>query len=126
MNGTASYPIGQAAELTGLSIDALRYYEREGLLGPVERDASGHRRYHDDDLQWVGLVTCLREAGLGIADLRRFTDMLRGDTHSTERTEFLRQRRGELQQQLAALQSAIAVLDEKLEYYSRAPDDPVG
>ena len=39
------FSIQQVAELTGLSIDTLRYYERIGLLEKVRRASSGHRRY---------------------------------------------------------------------------------
>lgn len=37
--------ISEAAREAGLSIYTLRYYERAGLLAPVERDSSGRRRY---------------------------------------------------------------------------------
>lgn len=59
-----------AADRTGVSIDTLRYYEREGLIGPVRRSTGGRREYTEEDVFWIGLVTCFREAGLGIADLR--------------------------------------------------------
>jgi len=64
---------GDAAQRTGLSLDTLRYYEREGIIGPIRRDTGGRRRYTEDDVAWIGIVTCLRDAGLGIDDLRRFT-----------------------------------------------------
>ncbi|WP_062132344.1 MerR family transcriptional regulator [Demequina aestuarii] len=113
--------IGDVAHSTGLTEDTLRYYEREGLVGPIDRDASGHRRYGDNEVAWIGVVTCLREAGLGIADLRRFTSLLRADGVATERSEFLRQRRAELVRQADALAAAITVLDDKIAHYS---DDP--
>lgn len=118
MSENITYLIGQAAAATGLSVDTLRYYEREGLVDPVNRDTSGHRRYSEADLEWLGLVTCLRGAGLGIADLRRFTGLLRQNNRATERTTFLRERRAELQQRVAALETAISVLDEKITHYS--------
>jgi predicted site-specific integrase-resolvase len=37
--------IQQVAQQTGLSVHTLRYYERNGLLEPVDRASSGHRRY---------------------------------------------------------------------------------
>ncbi len=40
--------IGQAARVTGLTEDTLRYYERLGLLLDVQRADSGHRRYSED------------------------------------------------------------------------------
>lgn len=89
----------EVVERTGLTIDTLRYYEREGLVGPIER-RSGQRRYSDDDVAWIGLVTCLRTAGLGIADLRRFTDLLRAEGDTQGRVAFLQHRRAELLERL--------------------------
>ena len=100
----------------GLTEDTLRYYEREGLVGPIDRDASGHRRYGNNDVAWIGVVTCLRDAGLGIADLRRFTSVLRADGEAGERTEFLMGRRDELVRQAGALAAAIEALDDKIAY----------
>jgi DNA-binding transcriptional MerR regulator len=107
-----------AAERTGVSIDTLRYYEREGLIGPIRRSAGGHREYTEDDLFWIGLVTCFREAGLGIADLRGFVAVLRAERPPQDRVAFLRERRAALQRRMAALCRAMDVLDEKIAYYS--------
>ncbi|MGV9290711.1 MerR family transcriptional regulator [Streptomyces sp. NPDC003719] len=107
-----------AVDRTGVSIDTLRYYEREGLIGPIRRTAGGHREYTEDDLFWIGLVTCFREAGLGIADLRGFVAMLRAEHPPRDRVAFLRERRTVLEQQVAALHRAMEVLDEKIAYYS--------
>lgn len=111
----------ETAARTGLSIDTLRYYEKEGLVGPVGRASSGHRTYCDDDLFWIGLVTCLRDAGLGIAELREFTTLLRGDADAADRVEFLRAHRAELEGRVATIQKAIGVLTDKIAYYSAAP-----
>ncbi|MER0246398.1 MerR family transcriptional regulator [Streptomyces sp. HSW2009] len=103
---------------TGVSLDTLRYYEREGLIGPIGRTAGGHRAYTEEDVFWIGLVTCFRDAGLGIADLRRFVEMLRGDQSRTERVAFLRERRTAMDQQMTALRRAMQHLDDKIAYYS--------
>ena len=55
--------IGQAAQATGLTEDTLRYYERLGLLLDVRRADSGHRRYNEDELAWIGFVQRLRGTG---------------------------------------------------------------
>ncbi|MET7644065.1 MerR family transcriptional regulator [Streptomyces sp. NPDC005426] len=107
-----------AADRTGVSIDTLRYYEREGLIGPIRRSVGGHREYTQDDVFWIGLVTCFREAGLGIADLRGFVAILRAEHPAQDRVAFLRERRATLEQQVAALCRAMDVLDEKIAYYS--------
>jgi DNA-binding transcriptional MerR regulator len=108
----------EAAEVTGLTLDTLRYYEREGLIGPIERGAGGRRRYDEDDVAWIGIVTCLREAGLGIADLRRFTELLRTESPGQDRVTFLRARRAELLERLRQTQAALSVLDGKIAHYS--------
>ncbi|BCL25185.1 MerR family transcriptional regulator [Streptomyces aurantiacus] len=107
-----------ASDRTGVSIDTLRYYEREGLIGPVRRSVGGRRQYTEDDVFWIGLVTCFRDAGLGIADLRGFVAILRAEHPPQERVAFLRERRAALEQRVAALGRAMQVLDEKITYYS--------
>ncbi|MFI6963558.1 MerR family transcriptional regulator [Streptomyces sp. NPDC050255] len=107
-----------AADRTGVSIDTLRYYEREGLIGPIRRSGGGRREYTEDDVFWIGLVSCFREAGLGIADLREFVAILRAEHPPQERVAFLRERRTGLEQRVAALHRAIGVLDDKIAYYS--------
>lgn len=109
----------EAATRTGLSLDTLRYYEREGLIGPIERTTGGHRTYSDGDVAWVGIVSCLRDAGLGIDDLRRFTGLLRGVASTEDRVTFLRDHRQVLLDQAEAIRRAVGVLDDKIEYYSR-------
>ena len=114
------WTIGEAAAQTGLSDDALRYYEREGLVGPIDRDAAGRRRYREGDLAWISVVTCMRDAGLGIADLRRFTELLRSSDEPEERTEFLLRRRAELVARRDALSAAIVVLDDKIDHFAES------
>jgi DNA-binding transcriptional MerR regulator len=109
----------ETAARTGLTIDTLRYYEKEGLVGPVGRASSGHRAYTDDDLFWIGLVTCLRDAGLGIAELREFTTLLRGEADAADRVAFLRAHRDDLEARVTTIQRAIGVLTDKIGYYSR-------
>jgi DNA-binding transcriptional MerR regulator len=107
-----------AADRTGLSRDTLRYYEREGLIGPIRRSPGGRREYTEDDLFWIGLVTCFRDAGLGIADLREFVAILRAEHSAQERVTFLRERRAALEQRVTALRRALEVLDDKIAHYS--------
>ena len=73
--------IAEAADLTGLTADTLRYYERDGLmLRSVPRAPSGHRQYADDDIHWIQLITKLRSTGMPIRDVRRYADLVRAST----------------------------------------------
>jgi DNA-binding transcriptional MerR regulator len=70
-----SYSPGEAASKTGFSLDTLRYYERIGLLPPVDRTAGGWRRYSDTDLLWLMTLRCLRDTGMSVRQMRDFIDL---------------------------------------------------
>jgi DNA-binding transcriptional MerR regulator len=111
--------IAAAAERLGLSVDTLRYYERDGLLiRPVPRSSSGHRRYEDDDLRWIDLVTKLRSTGMPIRDVRRYADLVRsGDGNEEDRLVLLRAHREQVLADLARAQSHLAAIDYKIDLY---------
>jgi DNA-binding transcriptional MerR regulator len=117
MTQEGQYSPGEAAEITGLSLDTLRYYEREALIGPIKRLPGGRRVFREGDIAWIGVVTCLRDAGLGIADLQRFTALLRSEGDPASRVEFLRERRAALVEHVARMGAALDVLDDKIAYY---------
>lgn len=62
----------QVAEMFGLSVDTLRYYERIGVIPPVARGENGYRNYQNNDLNWIFLAKSLRSAGLSIESLIEF------------------------------------------------------
>lgn len=112
-------PIADAAALTGLSVDTLRYYERDGLLlRPVPRSASGQRRYEDADLRWIELLTRLRSTGMPIRDVRRYADLVReGAGTEAARLDLLRAHRAAVLSQLAELTEHLGAIDRKIGIY---------
>jgi len=65
--------IQDVSRRSGLSEPTLRYYEDAGLVGPIDRDpTSGHRRYHEQDLDTLQALACLRAMGVGIGDMRTY------------------------------------------------------
>lgn len=62
-------PVGDVAAELGVSVDALRYYERAGLVSPA-RNAAGHRRFTTSDVARLNVVLALRRAGVAIEDIR--------------------------------------------------------
>jgi DNA-binding transcriptional MerR regulator len=114
-----SYPIERAAALTGVSAHTLRYYERIGLLAPVGRASSGHRRYTDTDLGSVRFLTLLRETGMPIRDMQRFVALARnGEGTVPQRLAVLEAHRDALRARLEQLSGHLAALDHKVEVYS--------
>ncbi len=115
-----TYSIAEMAELTDLTPDTLRYYERDGLmLRPVGRSATGHRRYTDGDLTWIRLLNCLRGTGMGIRDIRRYADLVRtGEGTEQARLDLLRGHRVQVLAQLAEVQEHLGAIDRKIGIYS--------
>ena len=114
-----TYSIAQAAERSGLSADPLRYYERDGLmLRPVPRASSGHRRYDEQDLRWVLLLTRLRATGMPIRDVRRYADLVRaGAGNEAERLTLLQAHRQVVLAQLAEVTDHLGAIDQKIGIY---------
>jgi MerR family transcriptional regulator, aldehyde-responsive regulator len=114
----------QMAERTGVSIDTLRYYERELLLVNVARAGSGHRRYSEDDVLWIEVLRCLRETGMTIDQLRAYCELgKQGDHTIAERTRLLVDHKAKVEDQIAHLHRAIDLIDHKLDIYRNASVD---
>ncbi|MBV2366134.1 MerR family transcriptional regulator [Streptomonospora nanhaiensis] len=112
------YTPGEVAERFGLSLDTLRYYEREGLLTEVERSTSGHRRYRAADVELLGLVRCLRDTGMPIARLRGFAELVRaGDSTIPGRLEVLREHAERVAEQMVELRRTQEAIEHKIAYY---------
>ncbi|WP_201370824.1 MerR family transcriptional regulator [Ktedonobacter robiniae] len=110
--------IQQVAQQTGLSIDTLRYYERIGLLEPVNRASSGHRRYTQKDIEWIGLLIRLRKTGMPIAQMIQFAHLRRqGPQTTTERRVFLENHQRALEEQMRQMEQHMEALQQKIIRY---------
>lgn len=66
--------ISQAAELTGISIRTLQYYDEIGLLKPSELTQSGYRLYDDEALQKLQQILFFRELGFKLKEIREILE----------------------------------------------------
>ena len=110
--------IRQAAQTTGLTEDTLRYYERRGLLLNVERASSGHRRYSEDELMWIGFVQRLRGTGMSLERIQTYVELWRqGDHTAPERKALLEAHAAEVEAQITKLQTSLDAIYFKLKHY---------
>jgi DNA-binding transcriptional MerR regulator len=118
---TATEPtltIAQAASEAGVSVYTLRYYERAGLLTPIERNVSGHRRFTPDDLEWIVVCTRLRATGMPIRRIRSYAELVReGDGNEADRLELLEAHREEVRERLAEVSRNLELIDYKIRFY---------
>ena len=112
--------IREVSEQTGLSIDTLRWYEREGLIPLVQRGTDGRRRYPPAAVRFIGLVQALRRTGMPVADVREFVQLGGGtlDVHPL-RLRLLEQQTASIEAQLAQLHQDLAVVQAKTAKYRR-------
>lgn len=114
----AELSIQQVVRQMGLSIDTLRYYERIGLIEPVRRATSGHRRYRQADLDWIGLIIRLRETGMPLVQIRHFAQLRSlGSQTTRERRSILERHQHSLEQQMQQLEQHMEALSEEIECY---------
>jgi DNA-binding transcriptional MerR regulator len=110
--------IAEAAERSGLSAHTLRYYERIGLIHPVDRGANGHRRYGRDDLEWLDLLIKLRTTGMPIRQMVEYAGLVREGPHTAARRRAMLERhRAAIAERMDELEETAAVLDRKIAMY---------
>ena len=116
---TPSLTIAEAAGRSGLTAHTLRYYERDGLmLDAVDRAPSGHRRYTEDDLRWIRMITRLRSTGMPIREVRSYAALVRaGDGNEEQRLDLLRAHRARVVAQLAEITENLEAIDHKVALY---------
>ncbi|HIW35883.1 MAG TPA: MerR family transcriptional regulator [Candidatus Treponema faecavium] len=111
--------IAEVSRKYGLSADTLRYYERSGLIPPVQRTAGGIRNYTEEDCKWVYFSKCLRSAGMPVETIAAYVLLCQqGDETIPERINLLKIQKERLAHQLAELQANYDKLTEKIESYS--------
>ena len=119
---TTTYSIAEAADRLGLSADTLRYYERDGLLVQTPgRARSGHRRYTENDLGWILLVTRLRATGMPIGTVRAYAELCRqGEGNELARLELLYQHQDQVLAQLAQVTDHLEAINRRIGAYEES------
>ena len=110
--------IAEAAGISGLSAHTLRYYERAGLLEPVGRNASGHRRYREPDLERIAFLARLRATGMPIRDVRRYAGLMQvGEATNAARLARLEKHRDAVLAGLASTAKNLELIEWKINFY---------
>ncbi|MEP5761837.1 MAG: MerR family transcriptional regulator [Litoreibacter sp.] len=109
--------INEVAKITGLSADTIRFYEKEGIVPSIDRDANGHRVFSANNVTWMTILYWLRKTGMPMDVMSRFALLVHDGDHTiperldilTAHSEFLARRREELDQCEALLAHKIGV-----------------
>lgn len=110
--------IAEVSRMYDISADTLRYYEKEGLIPPVERDSAGRRNYSEIDCNWVSFVKCMRKAGISIDALGEYVKLFQEGEHTRDaRKKILEDEREALLVKIADMQETLEYLNMKIEMY---------
>ncbi|MDJ0363114.1 MerR family transcriptional regulator [Rhodococcus sp. H29-C3] len=117
--------IGEVANVTGLSVHALRFFEREGLLlRDIPRGGTRHRVYAPADVEWLKLCNRFRASGMPLATIRTFADLVRaGPGNEAERLAVLQNHEQQMRDRIASLYTDLQVIHEKAIAYERHVQD---
>ncbi|MEV4517948.1 MerR family transcriptional regulator [Dactylosporangium sp. NPDC049525] len=117
--GEVGITIADAAQRTGVSVHTLRYYERAGLvITDVGRTQGGRRRYHQVDLDWIGVCTRLRATGMPIKAIRRYAELVAdGHGNEEERLALMEEHRADVLAKITELQDNLKLIDHKIGVY---------
>ena len=119
MPAAASMGIGEVAERTGMSVHALRFYERQGLLtSTIARQPNGRRAYAEDDVEWLLTCIMLRDSGMPLATIRRYAALVReGPGNEEARLVVMREHQERLTTQIDQLSRCRDLIRYKIGVY---------
>jgi len=118
MTDLPGFRIGELAARSGRSTHAIRWYDAQGLIPGVQRDAAGQRRFNTRHVEWLAFVDRLRGSGMSIAQIRTYTQLVQQRPADLPRQrDLLAAHRERVAATIAAWQDSLALIDAKLAFY---------
>lgn len=109
----AMLTIGKVAKLADVSIDTIRYYERHGLLSPVQKSGTGYRLYNEEAVRRLHFIKHAQHCSLSLAEIRQLLDLKRQDDSCCEDVRRLVvQKKLQLEHKIKSLKAMSQALSE--------------
>lgn len=110
MPSKKAFKVKHVAQMTGVSVRTLHYYDEIGLLTPENRTAAGYRLYGEEDLLRLQQILIGRSLGLSLEDVRRGLD-----DPGFDYAKALQRQRAELVERIGKTHDMIAAIDKTLD-----------
>ena len=121
--------IGRVAKKSGVGIETIRFYEREGLIPPPGRSDSGYRLYRPEDAVRLRFIRRAKELGFTLKEIRELLDLRhRPGTSKAEIRARSEAKINDIEERIAALsrmRDALARLVESCDGHGPADDCPI-
>jgi DNA-binding transcriptional MerR regulator len=127
--------IRDVAAQTGISAHTIRFYEKSGVLPPIERLPNGMRQFSEVDVAFLRFLLQMKQTGMSLEDITAFTEdgcmlerLRRGDqiphVVAQKRLALLRQHQQRLYDQRHTLDTLLMSVEQKLAFYEQYQADP--
>lgn len=111
----ASFSTKEVTAITGMTKDALKYYEHLNIMGPIKRDHNNYRQYSQRNLERLRFVQIFQTLGM---DLNLLTNTESEPTDQQKAAD-LREYRQNVRQQITRLESIDQFLTKKIDYFEK-------
>lgn len=112
------YSMKEACALTNMTYENLKFYCNEGLVPNVKRNKRNYRVFDDHDIKWIQSLTCLKNCGMSIAEMKEYLALcLEGKDSIPQRKVILANKKEALLQSITDLQEAVTYIDWKQNFY---------
>lgn len=109
--------ISVAAEILGITVDTIRYYEKEGIAPAPDRGPHGWRQYDTAALSWLAGTVMLRGTGMNVQEMREYAVAYRAGADHAERLALLEQHHATVLARQTEAQRHLAALERKIRAY---------
>ncbi|SET52965.1 DNA-binding transcriptional regulator, MerR family [Enterococcus malodoratus] len=110
--------ISEVATKFEMTPATIRYYEKQGLIPPITRNNSGVRDFQEEDLNWVEFIKCMRDSGLSIDSLAKYSELYQqGDSTLVARKKILLDEYQKLLEKQRLINGTVDRLEKKLDNY---------
>lgn len=117
------YTVKEVAELLGVSVHTVRYYDDRGLIPGTRRNSANQRLFDDMEVEWLFVSLTLKDTGLSLKDVKHYIELYQqGDFTLPERYELMRKQKEKTLQEMKGLKLRLAVLDRKIDHYGKLLD----
>lgn len=100
--------------------DTLRFYEKEGIIGPIQKTSGGIRNYTEHDLARIQFIKCMRGADVSIQTLKLYVTLYdQGDSTKVQRREILEKERQNLILKIEQMNKGLEKLNYKIKMYDQ-------
>ncbi|WP_433939881.1 MerR family transcriptional regulator [Paenibacillus lautus] len=122
------YTVKEAAQITGLTEHAVRFYTDKGLVPSVQRNENNIRLFDEESINWLHGIKCLKQSGMPIDVIKMYIDLcLDGDSTIPQRYRLMMEHKEAALAKLEEAKQHVAHLEEKTALYQailekRSPD----